>query len=211
MVIDGSSALLGIFNHSMVIWRGGEDLEISEGLLNNRRVPYNPGASVIDLGNGLTLLQEQHMARLVAPQGFVTCNFRSYVSANAVRPITQPGIEVQDAQVRASKEKARKDEELREFVRSNDAKTKLEGEYLAETLSCTFSDGTTIKSGVLRTPGAPDLRVNFVQHGDGAGSFGGARRFMGDIDQKTGGAKLKVFDPKPDREYLGRCDRSKGE
>jgi len=70
------------------------------GPLATRNVA-DTGGAVVDLGEGITILREGDMARIVSKYGTATCKVE-YPPANfGGRPITRPGIEVQDARTRA--------------------------------------------------------------------------------------------------------------
>lgn len=67
------------------------------------RAVDDPGGSVVDIGEGITILREGGAARMVSKYGTTTCRVE-YLPINfGSRPITQPGIEVQEAKTRAER------------------------------------------------------------------------------------------------------------
>jgi hypothetical protein len=179
------------------------------GPLAGTRTVDDPGGSVVDLGEGITILREGDAARMVSKYGTVTCRVEYSPIDFGGRPITRPGIEAQDAKTRAEEFGAAEESRLREYMAREEAQKKADGERLAATVSCKFSDGTWFKEGIMHTPGEPDLRMLIwgAKRNGNEIDFS-SPRIIGQADLSTGGAKMTRFDKKPDREYLGRCEKT---
>jgi hypothetical protein len=208
---DGErSGLLGntepILDASVHQQQPGKPFQV--GPLAGTRTVDDPGGSVVDLGEGITILREGDAARMVSKYGTVACRVE-YAPINfGGRPITRPGIEAQDAKTRAKEFGAAEERRLREYMAREEAQKKADGERLAATVSCKFSDGTWFKEGIMHTPGEPDLRMLIwgAKRNSNEIDFS-SPRIIGEADLSTGGAKMTRFDKKPDREYLGRCEK----
>jgi hypothetical protein len=178
------------------------------GPLSGTRTVDDPGGSVVDLGEGITILREDDAARIVSKFGTATCRVEYPPINFGGRPITRPGIEVQDAKARAEEFGEAEERRLREDMAREEAQKKADRERLAATVSCKFSDGTWFKDGIMHTPGEPDLRILIwgTKRNSNEIDFS-SPRIIGEADLSTGGAKMTRFDKKPDREYLGRCEK----
>lgn len=177
------------------------------GLPATRNVA-DTGGAVVDLGEGITILREGNMARMVSKYGASTCKVE-YPPANfGGRPITRPGIEVQDARTRATEFEEAEERQIHESMEREKVENQVEQKRLAAAVSCRFSDGTWFKDGIMHTPGEPDLRVSVLgdRRNKNKISFI-SPRMLGDADLGTGGAKMTTIGAKPEREYLGRCEK----
>jgi len=177
------------------------------GLPATRNVA-DTGGAVVDLGEGITILREGNMARIMSKYGTATCKVE-YPPANfGGRPITRPGIEVQDARTRAMEFGEAEERQIHESMEREKAEKQVEEKRLAAVVSCRFSDGTWFKDGIMHTPGEPDLRVSISadRRNKNKVSFM-SPRMLGDADLGTGGAKMTTIGTKPEREYLGRCEK----
>lgn len=166
------------------------------------------GGAVVDLGEGITILREGDMARIVSKYGTATCKVE-YPPANfGGLPITRPGIEVQDARTRAMEFKEAEERQIYEIMEREKAEKQVEEKRLAAVVSCRFSDGTWFKDGIMHTPGEPDLRVRVMGDSRNKNKISFiSPRMLGDADLGTGGAKMTTIGTKPEREYLGHCEK----
>ena len=66
---------------------------------------------------------------------------------------------MQDAKTRAEEFGEAEERRSRKDMEREDAQKKADGDRLAATVSCRFSDGTSFKNGIVHTPEGPDLRI----------------------------------------------------
>jgi hypothetical protein len=177
------------------------------GLPATRNVD-DTGGAVVDLGEGITILREGGMARIVSKYGTATCKVE-YPPANfGGLPITRPGIEVQDARTRAMEFKEAEERQIYEIMEREKAEKQVEEKRLAAVVSCRFSDGTWFKDGIMHTLGEPDLRVRVMGDSRNKNKISFiSPRMLGDADLGTGGAKMTTIGTMPEREYLGHCEK----
>jgi hypothetical protein len=186
---------------------------IETGLMAEQKVP-DTGAAVIDLGNGASLLREGPHARLITPlYGAVTCHTGAGFNFRAVdgsRPLSDPGIDVEDAYARAKAYAEALDMQVREADERKRARDDALNAQMAANTKCAFADGSTVERGIFHTPGHADTRARFYLIGGKnpeINYFGGDG--LGTIDHRTGGAGYNVYaderTKKKEKHVLGSC------